>query len=418
MFVGLKDAVFQPSSPLRHACELFHVLQDQSLVNPRPILFIYSDGGSDHRLTFFSVQLSLITLFLQLDLDYLCACRTAPYHSWKNPVERIMSVLNLGLQCVGLARSEMPEEFEKEVSKCNNLSKLRKIPSRVEGFRETVADSLSPVKVLLGSVFMRLKLHDEYIRTFVSASQDELDSFWTAILALDATLEKHKMFRKDDIEKYPQIVEFLNHCCKSSQYSFGILKCGQTNCKICKPTQLSSNIFEKLKHLPHPTPGEDGHYIPFHDVFGTQTTEEHRPSFKKKPTAHVRRKDKSRLSYYASVQHAKNVDIVVQCDECNLWRVIFSKFKLKKEQRVQLQLLLDDFSYTCGSKLKDLQLPDEFTDVEIRDHDCFDPIEKLYYSAKNEPICVYCGQTQPFTSDDQYPQCDSCLLDSPIIKKA
>ena len=44
-------------------------------------LFIYSDGGPDHRLTYVSVQLSLIALFLNLDLDLLVAARTAPSHS-------------------------------------------------------------------------------------------------------------------------------------------------------------------------------------------------------------------------------------------------------------------------------------------------------------------------------------------------
>ena len=99
--MGLKDAVFEPSSPLRHACELYQTLPSSSF--PKSALFVYSDGGADHRLTHVSVQLSLICLFLKLDLDYLCAGRTAPYHSWRNPVERIMLVLNLGLQCIGLA---------------------------------------------------------------------------------------------------------------------------------------------------------------------------------------------------------------------------------------------------------------------------------------------------------------------------
>ena len=53
-------------------------------------------------LTYVSVQLGLISLFLQLDFYYLCAVRTAPYHSWRNLVECIMSIVNLGLQCVGL----------------------------------------------------------------------------------------------------------------------------------------------------------------------------------------------------------------------------------------------------------------------------------------------------------------------------
>jgi hypothetical protein len=110
VFVGLKDAVFQSSSPLRHATKLHTLLLQR--VAARTILFIYSDGGPDHRLTYISVQLSLIALFLNLNLDFLVACRTAPNHSWKNPVERgVMSLLNIGLQCVGLMRAKMSDDF-------------------------------------------------------------------------------------------------------------------------------------------------------------------------------------------------------------------------------------------------------------------------------------------------------------------
>ncbi|XP_019864157.1 PREDICTED: uncharacterized protein LOC109593572, partial [Amphimedon queenslandica] len=169
VYVGLKDSVFEPSSPIRHMTELYQTIL-KTETHKKPILFIYSDGGPDHRLTYISVQLSLICLFIKLDLDYLCACRTAPYHSWRNPVERIMSILNLGLQCVGLAREQMTEEFEKEAAKANSLSELRAIASQTSGFEAAVASSLSPVKSLLYSIFNRLKLHDDYIHTFDSAS--------------------------------------------------------------------------------------------------------------------------------------------------------------------------------------------------------------------------------------------------------
>ena len=145
---------------------------------------LYSDGGPDHRLTYVSVQLSLICLFIKLDLDYLCAGRTAPYHSWRNPVERIMSVLNLGLQCIGLARDQMPDEFEKEVEKCNNLTELRNIASRKSGILSAVQDSLSPVKILLTTVFSRLKLHENYIKSYASASSAELDEFGLLLFQL------------------------------------------------------------------------------------------------------------------------------------------------------------------------------------------------------------------------------------------
>ena len=101
--VAFKDAVFEPSSPQRHSAELYEVVCNHDLLSD-PVLFLYSDGGPDHRLTYLSVQLSLISLFLTLDLDYLCACRTAPYHSCRNPVERLMSIVNSGLQSVGMMR--------------------------------------------------------------------------------------------------------------------------------------------------------------------------------------------------------------------------------------------------------------------------------------------------------------------------
>jgi hypothetical protein len=78
-------------------------------IGNKTILSVYSKGGPDHRLTYVSVQLSLIALFRNLNLDCLVACRTAPNHSWKNLVERMMSIVNLGL---GLIREKMSDDFE------------------------------------------------------------------------------------------------------------------------------------------------------------------------------------------------------------------------------------------------------------------------------------------------------------------
>ena len=66
------------------------------------------------------MKLSLIALYLKFDLDYLIAARTPPYHSWRNPVERAMSLLNLWLQCVSMMRGEGSELFEREMVQCGN----------------------------------------------------------------------------------------------------------------------------------------------------------------------------------------------------------------------------------------------------------------------------------------------------------
>ena len=50
VFIGLKDSVFEPSSPIRHATELYKILSRR--MNGHSILFVYSDGGTDCRLTF------------------------------------------------------------------------------------------------------------------------------------------------------------------------------------------------------------------------------------------------------------------------------------------------------------------------------------------------------------------------------
>jgi len=81
----------------------------------KPILFIYSDGGPDHRVNYISVKIVLIAYFHKLDLDYLCTVRTAPFHSYRNPVGRIISIFNIGLQAIAFEK-EMPLEIE--VEKC------------------------------------------------------------------------------------------------------------------------------------------------------------------------------------------------------------------------------------------------------------------------------------------------------------
>jgi len=93
----------------------------------KSILCIYSDSGLDHRLTYVSVQLSLVALYLNLDLDFLTACRTAPNHSMKNPVERLMVIINLDFQSVGVMRSKLSDEFEQKIQNCNSLKELRTV---------------------------------------------------------------------------------------------------------------------------------------------------------------------------------------------------------------------------------------------------------------------------------------------------
>ena len=273
VLIGLKDAALEPSSPLRHTTELSKVILERKIQSP--ILLLYTDGGPDHNVTFLSVQLGLIALFLQHDLDMLEAMRTAPYQSWKNPCERVNCILNLGLQAVGLMRTSMESKFENAISSCNSVKEIRSSLS-LPGLRDALIDSIEPVKALLHSIFMRLNLKDQPFLGFSSASDHELEAFFSILQDLDDTITRQSK-SKDCLANHSTLQEFMKHCCYQRRYVFGIKKCGKLNCKICKPPRLSEDIFKNIYHLPDPAPENTSHYKSFSDLYGTLTTEQHLP---------------------------------------------------------------------------------------------------------------------------------------------
>lgn len=92
-----------------------------------------------------------------------------------------------------------------------------------------------------------------------------------------------------------------------------------------------------------------------------------------------------------TVQHVKNIGVMLQCEECDLWRLLYSKRKLSIRE-TEIQSFLDDIAYTCGATLEELNLPEKFSCIYIREHSCSDTVEKLYYSAGYAPICIYCAE--------------------------
>ena len=104
-----------------------------------------------------------------------------------------------------------------------------------------------------------------------------------------------------------------------------------------------------------------------------------------------------------------------------MWSVaaaVHCKRKLKKHERERLGQELDGMMYTCGESLQDLNLDSPLDEVYVRDLTCSDHIEKLYYSAEYELICIRCATElqAPDTADAEYcPQCTDCK--QPKIRK-
>ena len=241
VFVTLKEATFEASSPMRHMAELSAILD--SLSCDKKILMIYTDGGPDHRVTYLSVQVTLIAAFMKLDLNFLCAVRTAPCQSWCIPVERIMSTLNLGLQTVGLMRREGSEDFEDDAKKCNSLRDFRAMAGRKPEFSSNISDSLSQPKVLLSQIFPRLKLKDENFVVWNAASTAMIEAMWSLQQEVEPTLSSSDTLRKHTLQSKSHLKAVLDHCCVMRKYMFQIKKCGSRLCGICKFPCLPSDTF-------------------------------------------------------------------------------------------------------------------------------------------------------------------------------
>ena len=105
------------------------------------MLFVKTDGGPDRNCTFVAVQLAYLCLALELDLDMLVLLRTAPGQSYVNPVERVMSVLNLAFQGLALAREECEAKTDAALKTANGIKAVRqaltKADAALEGGAET-----------------------------------------------------------------------------------------------------------------------------------------------------------------------------------------------------------------------------------------------------------------------------------------
>ena len=101
-----------------------------------------------------------------------------------------------------------------------------------------------------------------------------------------------------------------------------------------------------------------------------------------------------------------------------MWRLLYSKHKLSATDRKVLRQALDNVTYTCGAQIGDLELGERFADVYARQISCNEPVERLYYSSKHEPICIYCSSEENLVEKDGiYPQCRECDDKDPIKKR-
>ena len=249
--VTVNDSVFQSSNPFRHAATVTKVLENQ----PVSVLMLYTDGGTDHRNTLVSVQCSCISIFKELDVDLFILARCAPGHSWRNPAERVMSVLNIGLQNCCLEREESSADIERQLKKFGSMKEIREKASTE--VKQSYVESVEPVQNIVRNRFARLKLKDEPFAVLYSITNESIDLMKRHLRELFPSLNLDKLTKN----KTCHVVEFqqwMAKHCRERQYSFQIRKCDDASCCNIRP---GSTRLPDLHWLPDPVLTEDGeHY--------------------------------------------------------------------------------------------------------------------------------------------------------------
>ena len=271
----VNDSVFQQASPFRHAAILSKLLSNSEMVPP--VLLKFTDGGTDQRNTLESVRCACICLFREFNLDMLVLARCAPGHSYTNPAERIMSILNVGLQNVALERSSCSDAVEQKLRRCNSMANIRTAATKQPDLREAWVESVEPVLSLIRNRFTRLKLKDEPFDCLDPATELEIDNLKRHLRELFPDLDLNKL-QKVHTAKSQTYNTWVSSHCRLRHYTFQIRKCKDENC--CLATRIP---YEELSWLPDPVIDDSGdHYKPYTEVKGQDTNDENRPSLKDK----------------------------------------------------------------------------------------------------------------------------------------
>ena len=406
VYVGNKNKVTQPSSPLRHSTELSKTLireacSENSVIGDKSILLLLSDGGPDHRLSYGSVQVALLALFLRLNLDMLVAVRTCPYQSWTNPAERVMSVLNLALQNVSLERNLMDDESEKLVKNDNNVKAVRETIRCHPEMQLKIDESVKPVIDLLNNRFERMKLKQRQFKSADVATEAEMESVFEEVKIIDATLQQGCL-QKKELMKAKDFQIFMEAHSHRSAYALQLRKCSLDTCAYCSshPVRMPLEEFDSLCYLPLPILDASGqHFKPFKEVYGQLPCEKDRPSLGYTKNDDDCELDKANRKILSS---AGRVRAAVTCGDCFKPRCVFSEAVLSQEEKDMLCEL--ESSYTCGSILFPPTSPYHSTIVTRANLSCRDRVEAQYYSAtliKFKPVCSHCGLPEEALVEDE-----------------
>lgn len=170
-----------------------------------------------------------------------------------------MSVLNLGLQSVGVMRQEMQRGFEKQISSLNTMADIINKVMKDDALKNEIDSCITD---LLGSTLGRLSW---------KGKQAEIDAMFDTLMNLEPNFDKKNMQQKY-LKNYPVLQKFLETHCQRHHYLFTMKRCREQDCAVCNIAGdeiIPVDLLESLHKFPLPVPddGENAdHYKSFEQV--------------------------------------------------------------------------------------------------------------------------------------------------------
>ena len=183
-----------------------------------PYLYLYADGSSDRKNTNLKAQKCFSGLFLAHDFDEIVAARPVANNSYRNPVEKCHIIANLGLQSVGMMRSEQDRAFEDAMRRCNENADIHKEYEKSDSFMKSYKKSMKRPREMIEEALSNLSLKDEKFEILKPTTEADIDELVRSSLTLDESL-RH-MDKWTDINNYPKFKTFYEKHCVSLFPSF------------------------------------------------------------------------------------------------------------------------------------------------------------------------------------------------------
>ena len=198
-------------------------------------------------------------------------------------------------------------------------------------------------------------------------------------------------------------LDFIKKHCKSQTYYFQIRKCENPSCGY----HGSRGGDVQITEFPDPVPYDEDGVMRYTE--GIDKDEKYLPSKIGDPS-----KADQTIPFTPTAQTAKNVGLLLNCDECSKPLLLHAKHKLQTKKLNEAKRVLNDLVFTCGSSLSELdeEGADNIVDtVYVKENlYCTQMIELPYFSCQtHQDACIRCGHSGELTKEQEhYPQCKRC----------